>query len=230
MRLRKLGTAAAVLAVSVVTGVGSLQAQLSVQTPVKDSSVLKPPPGYRVAIVEFEDLQCPDCARAFPVVKDAVDKYKIPWVQHDFPLPFHNWSFDAAVYARFFDTKSKAMGDEFRGQIFAAQMYLHSPDDVKTFAQKFAAQHNVAWPFIVDPQGKFAAMVKADYALGQQVGIEHTPTIWVVTNAKNGAPPFVEVLDRSKLYQLIEDAIRAAGGIKDAPAPAAAKKTTKKAQ
>ena len=27
------------------------------------SNVLKPPPGAKVAIVEFLDLQCPDCAR-----------------------------------------------------------------------------------------------------------------------------------------------------------------------
>jgi protein-disulfide isomerase len=96
-------------------------------------------------------------------------------------------------------------------------------------AQKFAAQNNVAWPFVVDPQGKFAAMIKADYALGQQVGIEHTPTIWVVMKSNSSAPPFVEVLDRGKLYTMIEDAIRQAGGIKDA-APAAARKPVKKAQ
>jgi hypothetical protein len=88
--------AALAVAVLLACGMGSMKAQLSTSTNVKDSSALKPPPGYRVAIVEFEDLQCPDCARAFPVVKDAVEKYHIPWVQHDFPLPFHNWSFDAA--------------------------------------------------------------------------------------------------------------------------------------
>ncbi len=48
--------------------------------------------------------------------------------------------------------------------------------------------------------------VKADYALGQRIGIEHTPTIWVVTANSKGAP-FVEVVDRSKLYQLIDQAI-----------------------
>lgn len=35
-------------------------------TNVKDSSMLKPPAGYRVAVLEWEDLECPDCARAFP--------------------------------------------------------------------------------------------------------------------------------------------------------------------
>jgi protein-disulfide isomerase len=49
-------------------------------------------------------------------------------------------------------------------------------------------------------------MVKADYALGQRVGIEHTPTIWVATNNSKGAP-FVEVIDRTKLFQLIDQAL-----------------------
>jgi protein-disulfide isomerase len=53
--------------------------------------------------------------------------------------------------------------------------------------------------------GKLSQEVKADYALGQKIGIEHTPTIWIVTNAAHAAP-FVEVVDRSKLYQLIDQA------------------------
>src|SRR5689334_17163620 len=36
-----------------------------------DTSALKPPPGQSVAIVEFLDLQCPDCANANPLLKEA---------------------------------------------------------------------------------------------------------------------------------------------------------------
>src|SRR3984957_4880642 len=61
-------------------------------TRVHDVSPLPPPAGSRVALVEFEDLECPDCARANPLVKEAIEKYHIPWVRHDFPLPFHTWS------------------------------------------------------------------------------------------------------------------------------------------
>ncbi|MGH9548901.1 MAG: DsbA family protein [Terriglobales bacterium] len=39
----------------------------------------------------FEDLQCPDCRRAAPLVEEAARTYKIPVVRHDFPLPMHNW-------------------------------------------------------------------------------------------------------------------------------------------
>ncbi len=69
----------------------------------------------------FEDLECPDCARAYPLVWEAAKKHNIPVVLHDFPLNMHPWSFDAAVYARYFDTKSEKLGDDFRGYIFKNQ-------------------------------------------------------------------------------------------------------------
>ena len=175
-------------------------------TQVHDPSPLKPPAGARVALVEFVDMECPDCARANPLLKEAAAKYKIPLVRHDFPLPMHAWSFNAAVNARWFDTHSKALGDEYRDQVFANQASIVSPEVLLQFTEKFATSHHLALPFAIDPQGKLIAEVKADYALGQRIGIEHTPTIWVVTASTKGAP-FVEVVDRTKLYQLIDQAI-----------------------
>ena len=87
---------------------------------------------------------------------------------------------------------------------------------LRHFTEKFATDHDIALPFAIDPQGKLTAEVKADYALGQRIGIEHTPTIWVVTANTKGAP-FVEVVDRSKLYQLIDQAL---ADTKSASAPA----------
>lgn len=192
-------------------------AQPSPGTQVHDPAALKPPAGARVAIVEFEDMECPDCARANPLLKEATDKYHIPWVRHDFPLPFHAWSFQAAVNARWFDLKSKKLGDQYRDDIFANQPTFG--DDMARmadFTQKWATQRGIAFPFNVDPQGKLTAEVKADYALGQRVGIEHTPTIWVVTDHSKGAP-FVEVVDRTKLYQLIDQAIEDTKGTATGP-------------
>jgi protein-disulfide isomerase len=176
-------------------------------TPVHDPAALKPPPGARVAIVEFEDQECPDCAAANPVVKSAAEKYNIPWVRHDFPLPFHNWSFQAAVYARWFDTKSKKLGNDYRDSVFANQRSIETPVQLTQFTERYAQSHGIALPFSVDPQGKLAAEVKADYALGQRIGIDHTPTIWVVTNGSNHAPPYIEVVDRSRLFQIIDQAL-----------------------
>jgi protein-disulfide isomerase len=201
-----LALATTALLASATTGANAQFASPSPTTPVHDPSALRPPAGARVAIVEFEDLECPDCARANPLLKEATAQYKIPWVRHDFPLPFHNWSFNAAVNARWFDLKSKALGDDYRDAVFANQPSITSPEVLRDFTDKYAKDRGVAMPFAIDPQGKLAAEVKADYALGQRIGIEHTPTIWVVTASSKGAP-FVEVLDRTKLYQLIDQAI-----------------------
>jgi len=166
------------------------------------TSVLKPPKGAQVAIVIFEDLECPDCARAAPLLEEASKTYSIPVVRHDFPLAFHKWSFDAAVLARYFDTHSKKIGNEFRDQCFAHQLEINK-DNLHAFAEKFATEHKISLPFVVDPQGKLAAQVTADRDLGTSLHLEHTPTIYVVSNKSHGKP-FVEVVDRSQLYALID--------------------------
>lgn len=175
--------------------------------PVGDKSALKPPAGARVALYEFEDLECPQCARENPVLKAAAEKYEIPWMRHDFPLPQHNWSFQAAVNARWFDTKSKKLGDDYRDAVFANQRNIATLDDLRSFTEKFATDHKLAFPFAIDPQGKFAAEVNSDKALGERIGVEHTPTIWIVTNRTGGAPAYIEVTDSTKLYQMIDQAL-----------------------
>lgn len=175
-------------------------------TQVHDPAALKPPPGARVAIIEFYDLECPDCAATNPVLMEAEAKYHIPWVRHDFPLAMHNWSFQAAVYGRFFDTKGKNLGNDYRDQVFANQPSIETPVELQQFTERFASAHGIALPFMVDPTGRFAGEVKANYALGLRIGIQHTPTIWIVTNAPH-APPYVEVLDRNMLFQTIDQAL-----------------------
>lgn len=164
--------------------------------------VLRPPKGAQVALVVFEDLQCPDCRRAAPLVAQAGQTYKIPVVRHDFPLPMHNWSFEAAVLARYFDTHSKGLGNAFRDSVFEHQLEI-TPDNLHGFAEKFAAEHKVDLPFVVDPAGKLAALVIADRELGKSINLQHTPTIFVVSNKRAGKP-FVEVVDRNQLYALID--------------------------
>ncbi len=163
---------------------------------------LRPPKGAQVAIVVFEDLQCPQCGRVAPLLEQASRTYKIPLIQHDFPLPLHNWSFDAAVLARYFDTHSKEIGNAFRATVFEHQMEIN-PQNLRGFAEKFATQHGIGLPFVVDPEGKLAAEVRADKDLGLSLHIEHTPTIWVVSN-KRGGKPYVEIKDTSQLYVTID--------------------------
>ncbi len=177
------------------------------------AQVLRPPKGAKLALVIFEDLECPDCARAAPLVEEASKTYKIPVVRYDFPLPQHLWSFDAAVMAHYFGSKSPALGVAFREYIFERQTQINGPNmldgeaqkrELRKVAEQFAAEHKTVLPFAVDPQGKFAAEVRQSKAVGDRVGIAHTPTLYVVSNRQQGTP-FVEVVDRAKLYELIDE-------------------------
>ena len=41
-----------------------------------DTSALHPPPGSRMALVVFEDLECPACAQAEPLLEQAERNYR----------------------------------------------------------------------------------------------------------------------------------------------------------
>jgi protein-disulfide isomerase len=167
----------------------------------KDTSMLKPPAGAKVAIIKFEDLECPACAHAFPIVHEAADRYKIPIVRYDFPLRMHIWSRDAAITARYLQDKvSPQVADEFRGAVFAAQNSIASKDDLAAFTRRFFQSHKLNEPFVIDPAGRFSAEVNADYTLGERIGISQTPTIWVVSQ-KN----WVQVTDMNQLYATIDN-------------------------
>src|SRR6266852_2642509 len=197
---------------------------LSTSSFAADASSFKPPTGAKVAIVMFEDLECPDCAANYPVVWEQAKLHQIPVMLYDFPLPKHNWSFDAAVWARFFDTKSQQMGNDFRGFIYSNQTQINRTN-LQQWVQKFADNNKVPVPFVKDPEGKLAEKVRADYALGQRIGVEHTPTVFVIGKG-TVATPFVEVIDRNQLSQNIEDMLKKAGPA--TPPKQATKKTHKK--
>lgn len=183
-----------------VLAVVSVATRLSAQeTP---ESVFRPPKGAQVAIVVFEDLQCPMCSRTAPLVEQASKTYKIPVIRHDFPLPMHNWSYQAAVIARYFDTHSKTLGNEFRDYIFQNQLEV-TPQNLRGFAEKFAEARKVELPFVIDPSGKLAGEVNADRDLGRAIKLDHTPTVYIVSS-RNPSRPYMEVKDNSQLYSTID--------------------------
>jgi protein-disulfide isomerase len=183
----------------------------------KDTSMLKPPAGAKVAIYSFEDLECPACARAFPMVQSAIDHYKIPLVRHDFPLKMHVWSFDAAVIARYIQDKiSPQAAEEYRRAVFTNQMSIASKEDLNAFTQKYFQSHGRIMPFVIDPNGLFTAEVHADQTLGERVGLVQTPTIFIVTQKG-----YTEVRDVTQLYAMLDTAIAE----NPAPAPARARTT-----
>ena len=211
-------------ALALAVALTALPAALSAQAvagsnpgdPFRDTSMLKLPEGARAAIFEFEDLECPACAAAAPIVKQALDTYKIPFLRHDYLLPYHHWSKDAAVTARYLQDKvNPDVAEQYRRDVFANQRLLDSPDDLQQFNRKWFPAHQQQLPFVMDPSGRFIAEVNADSTLGNRLGVMHTPTIIVV--APHG---WTQVTSTDQLYTTIDKALA------QTPAKPAAKTTT----
>jgi protein-disulfide isomerase len=197
-----------------VAGVAQTSAPPGTGETFKDTSMLKPPPGVKVAVLEWQDLTCPACAHAFPIVHAAVAHYNIPLIERDFLLQGEHTMLgdrEAAIWARYLQDKmSMKVADEYRGAVFAGQGTIANKDDMLNFTRRFFQTHGLQMPFVPDPTGQFAKEVDADKALGEKLGVYYTPSIIVCTQRE-----WVHVTDVSLLYQTIDALIARAGS--DAP-------------
>ena len=187
--------------------VGTAAAQTSVPpnqvSAFADTSMLKPPVGAKVAIIEWEDLECPYCAHAFPFVHAASNHYKIPLVRYDFHIPGHAWSHEGALYARYLEDKvSPELATQYRRELFASQFKIANKDDLDRFTKAFFAAHGKELPFVLDPTGQLEREVNEGDVLGHRLNSRmYTPTIIVVTPKE-----WIEVKDVSDLYEAIDKA------------------------
>lgn len=170
----------------------------------KDTSMLKPPAGAKIAILEWQDLTCPNCAHAFPIVHAAAAHYRIPLIQHDFLLGGEHAVLgdkEAAIWARYLqDRVSPQIADQYRGAVFAAQSGISSKDDMANFTRRFFQSHRLQLPFLPDPSGELTKEVMADNALGEKLGVRNTACIIVCTSRE-----WVHVTDISQLYRTIDE-------------------------
>ena len=143
-----------------------------------DGSRVPLPEGVDLAIIVFEDLQCPDCARAHPELIKVAAETKVPLLVHDFPIVRHVWAFPAAIMARYFTAQSEQLGAEFRSYIFENQRAI-TPENLREWGEKFAQLHGLQLPAELDPDGKFQVAVQADFNLGREIGLEYVPLMFV---------------------------------------------------
>jgi protein-disulfide isomerase len=176
--------------------------------PPADGSTLPLPAGATVAVVIFEDLQCPDCAHAHPLLLPAARNAGVPLVIHDFPIPRHRWAFPAAVVARYFTRLSPELGLEFRGYVFEHQPNI-TPENLRGYAERFATEHGRTLPGDIDPDGSLAAAVQADFDLGRSIGLAYVPLMFVI-GPGSGRAHYVEIMDPSELDAAVAT-VRAAG-------------------
>jgi len=148
----------------------------------RDTTILRPPTGSKVAIIVFEDLGCPACAKAHPFELQVAQQTHVALVRHDFPLEAHIWTFEGAVCARYIQDKiGPQLADEFRSAVFASQASIGSKDDLHSFMAAWLRKHGKQMPSVIDPDGALAKEVGADRDLGIRLNVEWTPTVVVVT-------------------------------------------------
>ncbi len=195
---RMLGTA---LVLGFTISAGAQLAMPAVNpTPFRDTSLLKPPAASKVAIIEFEDLECGFCARYASLVRGAAAKYNVPLMHHDFIIESHAWSRNAAIDARYLEDKvSSRAAEAYRLDVFAHQQSIAGKDDLDRFTRAWFQAHGQAMPFLIDPTQRCALEVQADCTLGERIGVRHTPTIVVVT-----ADRWIEVTDPTQLYAALD--------------------------
>lgn len=151
-------------------------------------AVVPPPPmegniHARVHVIIFEDLECPSCAQWHQkLLSQFLPEFghSVAFQFHDFPLPQHAWSFNAAVISRFFALHRPQLYFPWRTYCFAHQDAI-SPDNLIDKAVQFAAPAGISRAEI---EGAFGQMdllqaVEADRALGERSNVQHTPTIYV---------------------------------------------------
>ena len=178
--------------------------------------VLRPPKGSQVAIVVFEDLQCPDCKRAAPLLAEAGRTYKIPVVRHDYPLPMHKNTWAASNAAACADEQGKFW--DMHDQLFNAQDQWNGQATSRPKG-KFM-EYAKALGLKMDQfeacfdSKKYQPRIKANELMATRRGASQTPTFVIGDKMIGGAISFdrFKALVDSALVLAKADSGKAAGG------------------
>jgi protein-disulfide isomerase len=173
----------------------------------------------KVEIINFDDLECPYCARMnSELAKETLDHYKglVKIVYKDYPLEeIHPWAVHAAVDAN-------CLADQNPAAYWAYVDYVHSHgqdisgakfDPVKSFtdldniAGTFGTQNKLdATKLTACVKKQDDSVVRASMKTGSSLGLEGTPQVYVNgERLPSGARPVEE------LWPAIDRALRAEG-------------------
>ncbi len=155
-----------------------------------------------VTIVEFSDFQCPFCQRVNPTLARVREVYgdRVKIVFKDFPLPNHPQAPKAAEAARCAAEHNKFW--EMHDAMFANQRGLEVPQ-LKQTARSLGID-GAAFDSCLD-SGKHAATVQKGADLGEKLGVNSTPTLYVNGRPLVGAMPF------EMFKQVIDDELARSG-------------------
>lgn len=146
--------------------------------------IAEPTDGAKVLILKFNDYQCPPCRQTFNEYKPIIAKYQaerpgqVKFVTKDYPLEaecntggVHVAACEAAAAVRMARLKGK--GDALEDWLFDNQPAM-SPELVRRGVRDVAGitDFDAQYPRVLE-------QVRADVALGRQLGVQSTPTFFV---------------------------------------------------
>ena len=156
-----------------------------------------------VTVVEFADFECPFCSRMNGILKDLVADDKsgnIRIVYRNFPLSMHPWAKMAAEITGCAGFQSEALFWQAHDFIYEHQRTL-SLDTISDQVRSYLAQQpgfdKEQYASCVSRELSLGVIMK-DLALGRQLGVHGTPTLFV-----NGAH-IPGVRDASQLKTAID--------------------------
>lgn len=153
----------------------------------------------KVTIVEYSDFQCPFCSKGATLVSELEKKYgkKIKIVFKNFPLPFHNQAKIAAEAGLCAREQDQKYFWKLHDIMFQDQSKLDR-DSLIQSAKKVGLKEG-DFTQCLDSK-KHAALVEADMAEGQNLGVKSTPTFFVngqLIAGAQGIEVFSEIIDEA---------------------------------
>jgi len=136
-----------------------------------------------VTIIEFGDLECPFCARAFNEIETMVNtthKGKVRLIFKHFPLNIHPWAMQAAIAAECARRQNPKAFWSFVSDVYRDQGAI-SPQNLRehvtAYVEQLGLDQQVLNACIMAPAAE--AQVVQDRDDGNAIGINSTPTFLV---------------------------------------------------
>lgn len=175
-------------------------------------------PNAKVTIVNFDDLECPFCAKLYSeLFPDTLNHYKglIKIVYRDMPIPdLHPWAMHAAVNANCLAAQSGTAYWNYVGYLHTHGEDITGPDgNVKkswAMLDTLAFEEGHKDKLDTDALSKCIraqdeAKVRQEMKLADSLGVDQTPTMYVNGEVVEGALP------ENVLWQVIDRALVSEG-------------------
>jgi len=153
-----------------------------------------------VKIVEFADFQCPACGVAHPIVKNIIEKNqdKVYFVYRHYPLSSHRNAKLAAQASEAAGVQEKFW--QMYDMIFENQKEWSDSSNAKEIFETYAQKLGLDVTKFKEDFDKTKSVIEQDYADGNQVGVDSTPTFFI-NGQKNAG-----VIQQSQFQDIIDQA------------------------